>query len=184
MASRQQRPASRWWSRARGLPEEVYRSYLASLEVPTEGGPPRILAWGRTPDGYCIGAPAHLSYGNTGGWSLVGWHEIERGGWNADTSRLRWTRYTGVRDLVELTEPGRLPELFRERVAASIVLEKVVPVHGGRGVTITGRRDLGNPESAIVWHTRLGTGLSWDGEGVESIVDQALAEVRTEYDIG
>ncbi|MDX6323178.1 MAG: hypothetical protein QOF52_3036 [Propionibacteriaceae bacterium] len=172
----------RWWTRSRGLPAGVYDSYRASLA----GGnarPPRILAWAYTPDGVCIGSEARLSYGDGTQWTHLGWHEIERGGWNSETSRLRWIQYGNRQGFVELTEPGRVPELFRERVAASILLEKFVPVRGRAGLTIVGRRDLGHPEAAIVWHTALGRGLSWDTEGVQEVADTALAQVRADYDI-
>jgi hypothetical protein len=142
---------------------------------------PRILAWARTPEGCCIGSTSQLSYWSTERWTHIGWHEIERGGWNVETSRLRWTLYDGRQGFVELSEAGRLPELFRERVAASIVLEKLVPVGGGRGMTIAGRRDLGRPDQPVVWHTTLQRGLSWDDKEVEAIADAALEQVRSEY---
>ena len=46
--------------------------------------PARILAWARTSTGFCIASPTTLSYGDEEGWTHVGWHEIERGGWNAE----------------------------------------------------------------------------------------------------
>ncbi len=175
--------AGRWWSRTRGLPREVHEAFVASLDLPSSSPAPRILARAETPDGVCIGGPALLSYGNTAHWTHVGWHQIERGGWNVETARLRWTLYGGQQGFVELSQPGRLPELFRERVAASIVLEKFVPLQGGRGVTIVGRRDLGKSDAPIIWHTTLGRGLSWDADGVQEVADTALAQVQAEYDI-
>jgi hypothetical protein len=114
----------------------------------------------------------------------VGWHEIEQGGWDAATLRLTWSSYGGKSGAVELTEPGRLPELFRERVAASIVVEQFVLFRGSRGFTVSGRRDLAEPTAAIRWHTTLAQGLSWQTEGVEEATEAALARVRAEYDIG
>lgn len=175
--------AGRWWSRSRGLPEGLYAAFVTSLAPVTGTRPPRVLAWAHISEGVCIGTPSHLSYGNTTHWSHVGWHEIERGGWNAETAKLRWTDYDHHQGFVELSDPARLPELFRERVAASIVLEKFVPVLAS-GVTIVGRRELGSPEAPIIWHTTLGRGLSWDTDGVQSAVDKALAQSQAEYDIG
>ena len=43
------------------------------------------------PDGYCIGSVALLSYGSENGWQHLGWHEIQRGGWNAERGELSWT---------------------------------------------------------------------------------------------
>jgi len=72
----------------------------------------------------------------------------------------------------------------RERVAASIVLEKFVPIANNRGVVISGRRDLADGAAQITWNSALGRGLSYQTEGVRSAVDEAIAQVRTEYDLG
>ena len=79
---------SAWWSRSRGLPRTVYDSWkiLAAWRKPDR--PARILGWARTPAGFCIASPATFSYGDEQGWKHLGWHEIERGGWNAELSKL------------------------------------------------------------------------------------------------
>lgn len=133
-------------------------------------------------DGFCIGSPGALSYQVAGVWNHVGWHEMERGGWNVETHQLSWRVYDGGGGSVELGEPGRLPELFRERVAASIAVEKFVALAGERGAIITARRDLGD-EASIAWHASLNRGLTWQTEGVSEAVDAAMAELRTEYDL-
>ena len=114
------------------------------------------------------------------GWRHLGWHEIEHGGWNAESRSLSWTLYGGRRGRVGLPEPGRLPELFRERVAASIVVERFVPIRGERGVTVTARRDLGG-SGAITWHSTLTRGLSWSTPGVTEEAARASAELQSEY---
>jgi hypothetical protein len=75
-----------------------------------------------------------------------------------------------------------LPELFRERIVATIAIEKFVPLMGERGVTISARRDLGGT-GAVAWHSTLTRGLSWQTAGVRAAVDQAMEQVRTEYDV-
>ena len=177
--------ARRWWSKSRGLPDEVYESWLASMR-PAPERPARVLAWAEAVDGYAVGSAAALSTteGNTGDWRHVGWHEIEHGGWNAETRKLSWAEYGGRRGSVELTGAGRLPELFRERIAASIVVERFVPVAGDRGVVVNGRRDLSATVPVIAWHATLGRGLSWRTPGLRETVDEAMAELRTEYDPG
>lgn len=181
-----ERGHSAWWSRSRGLPSAVYDSWRASLAAQT-GVPTRILAWAATPTGFCIASPAILSYRNEDAWEHIGWHEIERGGWNAELRRLSWVLYgapaeAATRRSLDLTEPGRLPELFRERVLASIAVEKFVPLSGERGVTITARRDLGR-SGAVSWHGTLTRGLSWHTAGVPAAVDQAMEQVRAEYEL-
>ncbi|HYP44581.1 MAG TPA: hypothetical protein VEQ66_05225 [Propionibacteriaceae bacterium] len=175
-----------WWSKSRGLPAADYASWSSSL-VAQSSRPLRILAWASTPEGFAVASPSVLSYSAAGeagdDWVHLGWHEIERGGWDADSSRLGWVRYGGERGGVELREPGRLPEVFRERVAASIVLEDSVAILG-RQVLVVARRDLAEGDQPITWHSTLGRGLSWRTEGVQAAVDEAVARVRTEYNLG
>ena len=176
---------SGWWSKTRGLPRETYDSWLESLRaVPTR--PTQVLAWAETPGGYVIGSTAVLSVRSLSDteWRHTGWHEMERGGWNAETRKLSWSEYGGRRGSVELTGPGRLPELFRERVAASIVVERFVPISGDRGVVVNGRRDLGAARPLITWHASLGRGLTWRTAGLQESVDVAMAELRAEWDPG
>ena len=121
-------------------------------------------------------------------WEHLGWHEIERGGWNAELNKLSWVRYAApgeapTHGVLELTEPGRLPELFRERISATIAVERFVPLAGERGVIIAARRDLGG-SGAVVWHGTLTRGLSWQTDGVRAAVDQAMGQLKSEYDIG
>ena len=177
------------FSRARGLPRPAYDSWVESLrgEGPTADGarPARVLAWaaeGAEGDAtFCIGSPAALSSGSAAGWRHVGWHEIEHGGWNDELRRLSWVQLDGRRGSAPLVEPGRLPELFRERVEASIVVKRFLPLSGARGAVISARRDLGG-RGTVQWHTALTRGLSWQTPGVREAVDEALAEARAEYD--
>jgi hypothetical protein len=172
---------SAWWSRSRGLPKEAYAAWRASLQE-TTGRPVRILAWANGPDGFVVGSPAALSWGAADAWSHLGWHEIERGGWNAETATLSWTLHGGRRGSVRLDQPGRLPELFRERIAATITLERFVPVAGDRGIIVTARRDLAG-DGTVSWHSTLTRGLTWRTEGVQAAADRAMAELRSEYDL-
>ena len=185
--------------RARGLPPEVYASWSASV-AGRDGAPVRILAWARGQDAFVVGSPAVLSIsdgggagagdaaaggdgvadGEVAGWRHVGWHEIEHGGWNAESRSLSWTLYGGRRGRVELEEPARLPELFRERVAASIAVERFVPIRGERGVIVTARRDLGGG-GTLLWHSTLTRGLSLGSDGVADEIARAEAELRSEY---
>jgi hypothetical protein len=172
---------SAWWSRSRGLPRATYANWRESLAA-TPGRPARILAWAASPGGFVIGSPAALSWEGEEGWTHVGWHEIERGGWNTETATLSWTLHGGRRGSVTLDQPGRLPELFRERIAATIALERFVPVAGDRGIIVTARRDLAD-DGAISWHSSLTRGLTWHSEGVQAAADRAMAELRSEYDL-
>lgn len=177
---------ARWWSKHKGLPASDFASWSRSLAA-QPGRQVRILAWASLAQGVAIASPSVLSYpgdADDADWQHLGWHDIERGGWEAESSRLGWVRYGGERGELGLVEPGQLPEVFRERVAASIVLEKSMPALSNRQVLVVGRRDLADGDQPITWHATLGRGLRWEGAGVREAVDEAIAEVRTEYDMG
>jgi hypothetical protein len=178
---------SAWWSPSRGLPRAVHDTWRSSLAAQPDR-PARILAWARTSTGYSIASPTTFSYGDENGWKHIGWHEIERGSWNAELGKLSWVLHTAPgksspRGTLELRKPGRLPQLFRERISATIAIERFVPLLGERGVTISARRDLG-AGGTIAWHSTLTRGLSWDTDGVRAAVDQAMEQLRAEYDVG
>jgi hypothetical protein len=165
------------------VPPEAYASWHDTL-AETPGRQARILAWAPTTGGLTILSPAALSVLVQDGWQHVGWHEIERGGWNSETEQLRWQTYAGGRGAAVLPEPARVPEVFAERVAASIVFERFVPIGPGseRGVVVNGRRDLGDAAAEVHWHATLTRGITWRTPGVSEVADAAIAELRHEYD--
>lgn len=178
----------RWWGKARGLPTVTYEAWRASLATDASRQA-RILAWARSTTGFCIGSPAALSTGTEAGFTHVGWHEIEHGGWNAETSRLSWTKYPSEdgrsrRGFVDLVDPARIPELFRERVAASVVFERFVPLASSEegGVTISARRDLGGTADQISWHASPTRGANWRDAAIRAEAERVLDVVRMEYD--
>ncbi len=170
----------------RGLDRSVYRGWRDSLADKSQG---QVLAWGRTADGgFCIAAGGVLSIGADGSqaWRHIGWHQIERGGFDADSRTLRWTLYdSAAEDTVTLTEPGRVPQIFRERVAASIAVEQFIPMEPDsptRGVIISGRRDLAHPDAPIQWRASLPKGMNWQVPGITEFADSAIGRLRGEYD--
>jgi len=174
--------SSGWWTKTRGIPRATYEEWASALRA-QPGRQIRVLAWATIEGGYAIASPSTLSYQDGHSWTHLGWHEIERGGWDEESGALSWTLASGGDGGVTLIEPGKLPEVFRERVAASIVLEKFVPILNQRGVLISGRRDLGDSDVEITWNTSLGRGLTWQMDGVRDAVDEAIAQVRSEYDM-
>lgn len=178
---RSARPSGAWWSRTRGLPTAVHESWRRDVAV-RQGRPDRVLAWARAESGFCLGSPVLLSVGDEDAWDHVAWHRIEHGGWNAESRTLSWSEYGGRRGRTTLSEAGRLPELFRERVAASIAVERFVALAGERGVTVTARRDLST--GTLSWHSTLTRGLTWSQAGVAEATEQAMAELQAEYGSG
>lgn len=115
-------------------------------------------------------------------WQFIGWHLISRGGWNQKARKLRWTLVDDTTTFVELTEPGSVPDVFRDRVRASIVVEQSFPAPGGGHVVVAGRRQLGG-EGAIVWQvTTLGAAKLSNPE-VANFATQKAAEIRYDYEV-
>ena len=79
------------------------------------------------------------------------WEQVEDAAWDHEGERLR---VAGVGEFgqprpsytFEMEDPALLLQLVRERVTASIVLQRRVPVRGRLGLTVIGRRSpVGGP---------------------------------------
>lgn len=176
-----------WQGSRRGMDADIHHSWQESL---TDRTPGPLLGWEFTDRGqYCVIASGVLSISSGDlskpEWHHVGWHEIERGSFDGDTLTLRWTRYDTEPEEVRLDKPGRVAQLFRERVAASIAVEQFVPIseeRPDRGVIISGRRDLSRPDAPIQWRASASKGLDWQTPGVRELAEQAIERLRNEYD--
>ncbi|MVA77491.1 hypothetical protein GC722_15910 [Auraticoccus sp. F435] len=146
-------------------------------------GRPRVLAWAEGDTGVVAALPATLAVRRVDGWWLVGWHEVESGGWSAPDSELSWVLVDGRRGRMRLREPGRLPEVFRERVEATIVVRREVTDDAtGAQFTLSARRRLDDPGAGLAWHTTLVRGTTWRTPGVREAVERAMRALRAEYD--
>lgn len=175
------------WHRRRGLDRTIHQQWLESLAgTRLTGG--QVLGWAEIEgDGVGIASRGLLSIrARAGAWRHVGWHQIERGGFDGDTGTLHWTGYDGETEQVVLTAPGSVPPVFRERIAASIAVEEYIPLdpakESGPGVVISGRRNLGTSDTKIEWHASLPQGTSWNTAGVRELADAAISRLRAEYD--
>ena len=148
------------------------------------GRRPRILASGRGAEGEVVGLIDRLVYRTGGQWGQLFWHHVERGTWDQASRRLRWTDIAGDASEVELTETGFLPDLFNERVTASIACLRVVDLVTRGTAVITARRDLGDATAPLVWRTSPGTGVSPEAVAADPVVATELARLRVEYDLG
>jgi hypothetical protein len=106
----------------------------------------------------------------------VPWQDIERARWQEEGLVL--TRNDGTEQTYPVEDPGRVPEVVHERVAASIAASNHVPLPGGNGhgVRITARRTPG--EAAVRWHLRFDPGLDPDDPDVRRHAQAALADLR------
>jgi hypothetical protein len=182
-----------WAGPRRGMDRGIHTGWLASAKA-AGLTPGTLLAWELTDDRrYCIASAGLLSLSSSDpsspDWRHIGWQQIERGGYDSGTDSLHWQLYDAAADeRVRLEKPGRLPEVFRDRVAASIAVEQFIAVEGARkvkgvepGVIISGRRDLSRPESAIEWRASLPRGLDWDTPGLRDLAEDAIARLSSEY---
>lgn len=143
-------------------------------------------------------AGAELAHG---GWAVATTHalirvtrgdsgeplEIDRRGWEragsaawadaADMLQVTWVGTTRPM-LLEFgpAGPGYLPEVVRERVEASVVISRRVPVDGRRGVTVAIRR--AGPGAPLVSQVVPDRGLKLVDPEVTARVDAELADLR------
>ncbi|WP_235739055.1 hypothetical protein [Nocardioides alcanivorans] len=79
-----------------------------------------------------------------------------------------------------LDEPGRLLELVRERVTATMVLQRHVPISGAKGVFVIGRRA---PGGEITWYFDFEWGVDPTDPDVLRRAREAMAQVRADYGV-
>ncbi len=77
-----------------------------------------------------------------------------------------------------MEDPALLLQLVRERVTASIVLQRRVPVRDRLGLTVIGRRSpVGGP---VAWMHAYDPGLDPHDPEVSAVAAQALAQAQAE----
>lgn len=118
----------------------------------------------------------------------VGWEKIERANWDSEASVLHVYETTDFGTPLRATElkvedPGRFGQLLRERVDASIVVQRHVPLSGKRGVRIVARRNPAATDAAVTWNFVLDKGLEPIQPGVVDAAEAALRQVRDEFGI-
>ena len=162
---------------ARGVPEDV----LSRADLPRGE---KVLASAESVDGtWLLGTRVRLVVVAASGVVQIPWERVEDAGWDQDESQLRITgigEYGRPRPSYALTmkEPALLLQLLRERVTASIVLQRRVPVRGSLGLVVIGRRSpVGGPVS---WMHAYDAGLDPDDPEVVVIADLALAQAQGE----
>jgi hypothetical protein len=114
----------------------------------------------------------------------VPWETVERADWSQDSTTLTvvevgtWGDRRPVHTLV-VAQPGRFVELVRERVTASVVLQRHVPVNGRRGVFVIARR-APRGDQPLSWVYEFEEGVDPDDPAVRLAAEEALAQARDE----
>ncbi len=114
----------------------------------------------------------------------IPWERIEDAAWDQEASRLRITEigsYGEQRPVYSFEveqDPALFLQLLRERVTASVVLQRRVPVRGKLGLTVIGRRSpVGGP---VTWMHAYDPGLEPNDPEVAAVADEALASAQSE----
>lgn len=141
----------------------------------------RVLATGSGPDGTASATTHGLSSPD----GVVEWHQVESATWDSDNDVLTIIEVADRpsnkrRHRVTLDKPGRLVDVVREQVTASVLVSRHVPVeHSGRGVRVTGRR---GPSDEITWSAQVDSGIDMNDPATRARVDDAVALVRGEVE--
>ena len=164
------------------------RSVAVPADVLAAASLPRgdkVLAGCRTRDGrWLLGTRDGLLLPDGEGQVRIPWQQVERADWDRDEDRLRVLgvgRFGEVRPefTYPIDDPGLLLELVRERVTASVVLQRHVPVHGKRGLFVIARRaPRGGGE--ITWAYEFETGVDPDDPEVMAAAERGLAAAAGE----
>lgn len=150
--------------------------------LPSLEGRERLLAWAETDAGAIVGGSRdalHLPEG-----VRLPWEEVATADWDVDERRLHVVEVGDfgrpqVEHRLVLDDPERLLSLVRERVVASIVVQRHVAVSERLGVRVIGRRAPGRADP-IAWFVEYDAGLDPADAGVADVVDTALAAARAD----
>jgi len=118
------------------------------------------------------------------GSTRIAWEQVGAADWDSETNAFRvslvgsWGQEK-VSHAYDLTAPGRLLELVRERVTASVVLQRHVPIHGRRGVRVIGRRPP-RGTGGIEWFFEYDQGVDPADPVVRAAAASALATARAD----
>ena len=118
----------------------------------------------------------------------IPWEEVEAADWDQETSTLRVVEvgswgHQRPEHAFTIEEPGRLLELVRERVTASIVLQRHVPVHGRRGLRVIARR-APRGDRPVQWVYEYDEGVDPDDPEVRRLAEEALEAARADVGLG
>ncbi len=168
----------RGWRRTDVVPADV-RSRLALQ--PGE----RVLAAAADTEGrWTVGTDRSLHVPAGDGWQVLAWERIDRARWDEESAHLEVVEVADFGELqprhqLALVEPRRLLDLVRDRVTASVLLTRHVPVEGSRGLKVVARRSpVGTGD--VEWSCWLDDGLDPADPAVRRAVDEGLAAARAE----
>lgn len=135
----------------------------------------RVLAASRQAAESWVAATGRALVGS--GWRIA-WSDVAHAQWLDEESVLVLDPVPGAfaPRRVPLAEPGRLPEVVRERVMASIVVSRRVAVPGG-WTRVVGRHSASGD---LAWQVVLEADVDGDNPDVRRVVDAAITQLTAE----
>ncbi|MDP3966661.1 MAG: hypothetical protein Q8Q02_00135 [Nocardioides sp.] len=170
-------------------PGRVRRSIAVPREVARRAGLGRfgrVLAGALADDGtWLLGTrDALVRVPLQGEPAVLPWEQVEHADWSKDGARLRITEVGAYGEprpehVHAMSDPGLLVDLVRERVTASVVLQRHAVVREGRGLFVIGRR-APRGAGAVHWMFAFDAGLDPTDPAVRAAAQLALAEACAE----
>ncbi len=142
----------------------------------------KVLAWASSEAGPVAGTRSALYLP---GAVRIPWQQVEAADWDLDSETLKvtevatWGQPRPIHSLV-LSEPARLLQLVRERVTASVALQRHVPIRGLLGVRVIARRAPAGAGEELTWLFDYDEGIDPDDPFVEHAAQEALTAARGE----
>jgi hypothetical protein len=146
----------------------------------------RLLAWAPVAGGGWVAGSRDALYLPSG---RLPWEQVQTADWDREGQRLRVTE-TGTwgeprpLHLVQIPDEAardadRLLQLVRERVTASVLLTRHVPITGRRGVRVVARR-APSGRSGVTWVYEYDAGVEPDDPFVQAAAETALAAAQAD----
>lgn len=116
------------------------------------------------------------------------WEQVASADWDQDEAVLRIVEVgdfgtPAPRHVLRIEDAGRLLQLVRERVTASIVVQRHVAVSARKGVRVLARQAPGR-RGAIAWFVEYDEGLDPAAPEVDRVVQEALTAARRDLGDG
>ncbi|MDQ3628322.1 MAG: hypothetical protein M3419_05860 [Actinomycetota bacterium] len=168
----------RLWNRRRTLPTDVKTS------MTLERGE-RVLASAQDISAqWLVGTDRSLHLQRARGWIVLPWQRIDRASWDSDSDTVTVHAVADFgheqpRNERTVPEPGLLLDLLHDRINATVLLTRHVPLEGSRGLRVVARRaPVG--DARIEWSFLLDETLDPADPQVVTAVQQGLASARAE----
>jgi hypothetical protein len=144
----------------------------------------RILASAGAAAGMTVVATDHALYvPERFGHRRIGWEQVDRAGWEHEGGTL-WVLETAPlgsrprRTTMHVEEAGDVVDVVRERVGATVVIVRHVPISGEAGIRVVGRRPPGQDE--LTWTVAVDDGVDVSDPDVLARVEAAVLAAKSD----